>query len=51
MKMLKYNNKIFSTFADNTNPSSTSAVVRKKRFAMFLDSLDVNENTKILDVG
>lgn len=49
--MLKNNKFIFRKFADNENPFSKSAILRRKRFEMFLDLFHVNSDSKILDVG
>jgi ubiquinone/menaquinone biosynthesis C-methylase UbiE len=41
----------FSKFADSNNQNSVSYKLRKKRFEFFINTLSVNANDKILDVG
>ena len=41
----------FDKFADNANKNSTSYQMRQKRFQLFLETLSISANDKILDVG
>jgi len=41
----------FNKFANNNNPNSASSKLRKKRFELFKQLLNINKSTKILDVG
>jgi len=42
---------LFETFANNQNTSSVSSMLRKKRFALFIETLSVKSSDRILDVG
>jgi ubiquinone/menaquinone biosynthesis C-methylase UbiE len=42
---------LFQIFADNTNPNSYSSKLRQKRFNLFINTLQVSKQDKILDVG
>ena len=42
---------LFQKYADNKNPNSKSAILRQKRFNYFLESLNVKQAKRILDVG
>lgn len=42
---------IFTSYADNKNPNSKSAELRKKRFSLFIQMLGIDKHTRILDVG
>ena len=42
---------LFRLFIDNKNPGSQASKLRNKRFSIFLKILNVDHNTRILDVG